>query len=249
MTGDDLKRLQDHFIEGSKRILLETGRLRPVGFVVTLHKHVDKLFESGWGVEFLGRQADPTPSDGDGTSLLIVDLMMSWEKLYHAILTVFPKTRDVLPKFLALGREIEVDDPYKRVVQPFLTATKLDEKDIMTAVMRQICDKVDAYASLFHSEAWLRMVRPDDHATIAEARAKGLSGDLKAVEVLMSSMETYGFTRMITTPIQREPSAKGRDDGKIVGFGHATESIDSPSDNHVIEGRLMRFLKPLKEAS
>ena len=53
MTGDDLKHVQDHFLEGAKTILRESGRLRPVGFVITLHKHVDKLFESGWGIEFI----------------------------------------------------------------------------------------------------------------------------------------------------------------------------------------------------
>jgi len=53
MIGDDLKRMQDGFLEGGKSILRERGRLTPVGFIVTLHKHVDKIFESGWGLEII----------------------------------------------------------------------------------------------------------------------------------------------------------------------------------------------------
>ncbi len=40
MTGDDLKRMQDTFLKAAKKILLSNDQLRPVGFVVTLHKHV-----------------------------------------------------------------------------------------------------------------------------------------------------------------------------------------------------------------
>lgn len=218
MTGDDLKRMQDGFLKTSKEILLETGRCRPVGFVVTRHKHVDKLFETGWGLEFID---------------------------------VFPKTRDILPRLLALGETVGVDDPYMRLMRPFLETTKLDEKDVIAATMRQICGQVDAFACILHSEAWLRKIdrRSEDAEQVTkEADAKGLAQDQKSIEVIFSSMETYNFARMITVPVHREPS-KRRDEGKVLRFGESTEVLDTLNNTNVIEGRLVRFLKPLGIAS
>jgi hypothetical protein len=247
MTGDDLKHLQDHFIKGSKQILLTDGYLRSVGFVVTLRKHVDRLFESGWGLEFIGQQLPPGT---DGIAVLVVDLALDWKKLYHAVLTVYPQTRNVLPGLLEIGKSVGADDPYKRLMRPFLKTTKLDVKDVMADVMRQICDKVDAFASIFHSEAWVRMLEPAETVDDVYKNApKGFEQDAKSIEVVLSSMETYDFARMISVPILREPSKQKRDDGKILGFGDPTECIDSPKDRNVIEGRMMHFLKPLEATS
>jgi hypothetical protein len=130
-----------------------------------------------------------------------------------------------------------------------LSASELEKKDVMATTMCQICDKVDAFACVMQSEAWLRMAEPSEDAeAIRKSALKGLGQDKKSVEVIYSAMETRDFARMITTPIQRRPS-KNRDDGKVLGFGEPTEAIDTPGDEHVIEWRFARFLKPLKEAS
>lgn len=250
MTGEDLKRLQDSFLENAKKILLEDGRLQPIGFVVTLHKHVDKLLKTGWGVEFL----DPKEclrDAGDGVATLIVNLLMDWKRLYHAVLNVFPQTRDILPRLLTLGEVIGADDPYMRLMRPFLKATQMHEKDVIAATMRHICGQVDAFACILHSEAWLRKIdrRTENAEQITkEADAKGLAQDQKSIEVIFSSMETYDFARMLTVPVHREPSEE-RDAGKVLGFGEPTEALDTPKDNNRLEGRLVRFLKPLKDAS
>ena len=252
MTGDDLKRMQDGFLGISKQILLEEGRLRPVGFVVTLHKHVDKLFESGWGLEFIDPKACLRDVEDDSVTTLIVDLTMDWKRLYHATLNVLPQTRSTLPDMIALGASVGVNDVYKRVMRPFLSVTQLDEKDIIAATMRQICDKVDAFASIFHSEAWLRMVESTENVDeIRKNAPKSLGQDMKSVEIVMSAMETYDFTRMITVPVQRKASKNPnkRDEGKVLGFGKQTERLDTPGDKNVLKGRMVRFLKPLKEAS
>ena len=251
MTGEDLKRMQDGFLEGGKTILRESGRLHPIGFIVTLHKHVDKIFESGWGLEIIDPKTCVLDGQDDKVATLIIDLLMDWKRLYHAVLNVFPQTRDVLPQMIALGEEIAVDDAYKRVMRAFLSATKLDEKDIIAATMRKICGEVDAFASIMQSEAWLRVVDPADAATIEEAERKGLAQDTKAVEVLLSSMETYDFTRMLTLPIQREATraAKQRDEGQVIGFGERFEGLDTPADTNAADGRFVRFLKPLAVSS
>ena len=62
-------------------------------------------------------------------------------------------------------------------------------------------------------------------------------------------METYDFARMISVPIQRKSSKKKRDVGKVVGFGDLTENLDTLDNTNVVDGRLMRFLKPLEVAS
>ena len=247
MTGDDLKRVQDHFLEGAKTLLLERGRLRPVGFVITLHKHVDKLFESGWGIEFIDPKTACVRGDGDDTSTLVLDLLMDWKRIYHAVVTVFPQTKDVLTPMIALAETIAVDDPYKRVMRPFLAHTRMDEKDVIAATMRHVCEKVDAYASIFQSEAWLRVVDLDKES---EADVpQNLGDDAKSIEAVISSMETYDFARVLTLPIQRGGLEKKRDAGKVVGFGDLTESLDTLDNTNVVDGRLTRFLKPLEIAS
>lgn len=250
MTGEDLKRMQDHFLEGGKKILLESGRLRPVGFVITLHKHVEKIFETGWGIEIIDPASCVRDGQDDRVSTLILDLLMDWKRMYHAVLNVFPQTRDVLPPMIALAEQLQVDDPYKRVMRPFLAQTRLDEKDIIAATMRHVCAQVDAFASIMQSEAWLRAVDPSDKAAIERAEREGLGQDSKAVEVIVSSMETYEITRLLALPIQREvtPHAKQRDEGKVSGFGNVDERLDTPANMHA-EDRFVRFLKPLEIAS
>lgn len=246
VTGEDLRRLQDNFLETSKEIILEQGRMRPTGFVITLRKHAEKLFEAGWGLEFLDPK-DCLGAKNDGIATLIVDLLMDWKRLYHAVLNVFPKTQDVLPKLLALGESVGVDDPYKSLMRPFLETTQMNEKDIIAATMRHICGQVDAFACIFHSEAWLRKIdrRSEDTERITkEANAKGLAQDQKSIEVIFSSMETHYFARTITMPVHRELSSdpQARDAGKILGFGEPTEA-------GALAGRMAGFLKPLGEAS
>jgi hypothetical protein len=247
MTGDDLKRMQDHFLEGAKTLLLEQGRLQMVGFVITLHKHVDKLFESGWGIEFLDPKECLRDAKDDNIAALIVNLSMNWKRLYHAVLNVYPQTRDVLPQLLALGRTVDVDDPYMRVMRPFLAHTQLDEKDVVAATMRQICDKVEAFACIFQSEAWQRTGTFSEREEIPDS----LEDDAKSIEVVISSMETHDFARMLTVPVHRKPApkAKKRDAGKIVGFGELLECVDSLDGKNILNGRLVRFLKPLAVAS
>ena len=245
MTGDDLKRAQDHFLEGAKTILRERGRLRPVGFVITLHKHVEKLFESGWGIKFI----DPkncVRADGDDTATLVLDLLMDWKRLYHAVVTVFPQTKDMLSPMITLAQTIAVDDPYKRVMRPFLAHTAMDEKDVIASTMRHVCAKVDAYASIFQSEAWMRVVGADENEADV---SQNLGDDTKSIEAVISSMETYDFTRMLTVSIQREGEKKKRDAGKVVGFGDLVEGLDTFDNTNVVDGRLVRFLKPLGVAS
>jgi hypothetical protein len=254
MTGDDLKRLQDNFFATSKQIILEGTSLRPVGFVVTLQKHVDQLFDSGYGIEFLDpKTAILRDAQDDAVATLIVDLVMDYRRLYHAVLTVFPKTRDLLPRLLVLGQAASVDDPYMRLMRPFLENTGLDAKDVAAAVMRQICDKVDAFASIMHSEAWKRhTASPEDMEKLREfAKTHSLGEDQKSVEIVVSAMETYDFTRMLTAPIHREPSKdpKRRDAGKVLGFGETDDSVAEQDGKNVIEGRMARFLKPLPVAS
>lgn len=245
MTGEDLKRMQDNMLEGAKTILRESGRFRPVGFVITRHKHIEKLLETGWGVEMIDPKACVRDTKDDTIATLILDLLMDPKRLYHAVLNVFPQTRDVLPQLIAIGEAAKVDDPYKRVMRPFLHVTKLDEKDIVAAVMRQVCEKVDAFASIMQSEAWLRVVDSTEDRNKIPDR---LGDDQKSTEVIISTMETHDFVRMVTIPIQRqatEGSAK-RDEGPVVGFGAPDELIDGPNDAHELKGRLVRFLKPLE---
>jgi len=245
MTGEDLKRVQNVFVEGSKTLLLRDGHLRYTGFVITHYKSLDKLFESGYGYAFIDPKDVVRDTKDDAITALIIDLSMNWKKLYHAVVTVFPQTEKTLAPLLAIGLEAKVDDPYKRLMRPFMSATQTDVKDVVAATMRQICERTSAFASIFQSEAWVRHVWPDENR---DEIPDSLREDPKSVEVIVSSMETYEFARLVTVPIKRAPSAEKRDGGKIEGFGEPTETIDQPGDDNVLDGRMMRFLKPLTEA-
>jgi hypothetical protein len=248
MTGEDLKRMQDNFLETSKKIIQEEGRLRPMGFVVTLHKHIEKLFESGYGVEFIDPKDCLRDAHDDRVTTLVIDLLMDWKRLYFAVMKVFPQTRGVLPQLLVLGEEVGVDDPYKRIMRPFLEATQMNEKDVIAATMKHICGEVNAFAAILHTEAWLRMIdrRSEDAARIAEeANTKGLAQDQASIEVVLSILEAHDFARTITVPVHRgaPDNPNKRDSGKVLGFGDPTVI---PAQ---MQGRMSGFLKPLEEAS
>lgn len=248
MTGDGLKHMQDHFLEGAQQLLRERGHLRPVGFVITLHKHVAKLFDSGWGIEFIDPKTACVRAGDDDTATLILDLLMDWKRMYHAVVTVFPQTRAVLAPMIKLAETIVVDDPYMRVMRPFLAQTQMNEKDVIAATMRHVCAKVDAFASIFQSEAWMRTLdlKKESRADVPQKLAE----DAKSIEAVISSMETYDFARMITVPIQREGSVnQKRDAGKVVGFGDLVETLDTFDNKNKVDGRLTCFLKPLEIAS
>jgi hypothetical protein len=253
VTGTDLKRMQDGFFATAKQIILEGTSLRPIGFVITLHKHVDKLFDSGYGIEFIDPKTIMRDAQDDAVATLVVDLFMDYKRLYHAVLSVYPKTRDILPRLLALGQSVGADDPYLRLMRPFLESAGLDEKDVSTAVMRQICDKVDAFACITHHEAWRRNAEsPEDIKKAREfAKTHSLSEDMKSIEVVLSTMDTHDFARMLTAPIHREPSKdpKHRDAGKVLGFGETDDCVAEQGGPNVLEGRMVRFLKPLPVAS
>lgn len=237
MTEDDLKHLQDNLLEDSKNALLKHGQIGPVGFVVTRHKRLDKLFASGYGVEFINPSACVHDAKDPTIVTLHIDLAMDWKKLYHAVLAVFPKTQSILPSLLLLGTKVRADNPYKRVMRPFLSSTQINEKDVIAALMRQICDRTDALACIFHSEAWQRYVEPGEEVP------DDFGDDTRSIEVLISSMETYALARMITVPVHRATPQKKRDDGKVESFGDPIEVIDRSDNHNTLEGRLMRFLK------
>jgi hypothetical protein len=249
MIGDDLKLLQDQLLEGGKQILRERGHLGTVGFVVTLHKHVEKLLESGWGAEFIGDPKDAfVRLDDDRVVALVLDMTMDWKRLYHAVLDLYPKMQKILPALIEAAAQARVDDPYKRVVRPFLKAAQLDEKDIVAGTMRQVCEKVDAFACIMQCEAWLYEADP---SVPGDQLPDDLSTDAKSIEVIFSSMETHDFARLRKAQIQRASSTdpKTRDEGAVIGFGESIEMLITPEEQIDVGGRFTNFLKPLELAS
>lgn len=250
MTGDDLKHMQDGFLDAAKKILRMDMRLRPVGFVVTMHKHLDKLAETGWGVEFLDFGSRMSDDHDDAYAVLILDMAMDWKRQYHAVVSLMPEAVTTLEPLLKLAEKLRVDDPHMRVMRPFLAHVQMDTKDVVAATMRHVCDKVDAFACVMQHEAWLRVVGPtEDAAQVKAAAAGGLGGDAKAVEVIASALETHDFARTVTVPIRREPSDR-RDGGKVLDFGEPMEAVVTPDDpRNKVGGRYAHLLKPLPEAS
>ena len=182
----------------------------------------------------------------------MLDMLLDWKRLYHALIDLMPKARPVLEPMLALANQVRVDDTYMRVMRPFLAHIQMEEKDIVAGVVQQICGKVDAFANIVQSEAWVRYVDPTTETVdeIYKNSPEGLGQDKKSVEVIVSMMETYEFSRMITVPILRSEakSAQNRDGGKITGFGESVEHV-VPVDETSPVGRFDRMLKPLTVAS
>jgi hypothetical protein len=251
MTGDDLKHMQDGFLDGAKKII-RGGRLRPVSFIVTMHHHLDKLAGTGWGVEFIDFKSCLRDDNNDKSAVLILDMLLEWKRLYFALIELMPKAGPVLEPMLDLANQAQVDDPYMRVMRPFLAHMQMEEKDIVAGVVQQLCGKLDAFASIVQSEAWARHIDTTTETVdeIYKNSPEGLGQDKKSVEVIVSTMETYEFTRMITVPVLRDQkkSAHKRDGGKVTGFGEAAEYV-VPFDEKGTVGRFDRMLKPLSVAS
>lgn len=237
MNADDLKHLQDTFVDGARDLLREHGRLRPIGFVVTLEAHVAEARTRGV-LDFIA--ANATLGVRDGVATIVLDLFMDPQKLYHAVLAAFPKTREFLPELLAIGQKAGVDYPYLRVIRPVMRHAGLEVKDIIAETMRYVCNELDAFACIMQSEAWLRVV-DTQREKLADVPTR-LGEDQKSTEVIVSMMETHDFSRMVTVPIHRE-AGKTRDTGKVTGFGEALADVET--DVRKSGGRFSQFLKPL----
>ncbi len=243
-----LKVIQNDHLEVAKRLLLEEGFVVPIGFVFTRRDQVDNLLGNGWGIEFIKPKQIFTYERMKGSEVvgLGLDFAMDWERMYHALIRVLPKYRPYLEPFIQLAKEKKLDDPYMRTMRPFMEVSKMDEKDIIAATMKSICERVEAFGAMHVSEAYIVQVTdPKDRDKMAD----DLADEPTSTEVVMCSLETHEFIRMVTIPIKREASQPGkrRDSGKPIGFGEPQEHIyhyDEPGSK--VEGRLSRFLSPLK---
>ena len=250
MTDDDLKHMQDSHFETAKGIMASGEPVLPVGFVMTTRANIDKMHESGWGIEFV----DPkdviihNTTKGDEVVGLMVPLAWDSERLFYMVRKLWPDTQGALDMVYKMAKDMDLEDPFTRVMRPFMQATNLDEKDVMAAMMRELCEKTDAFAAILISEAWTREVGKDE--IDEDGLPRNLANDMKAVEVVMCTLESRNITRMVTIEVKRGPSPDGeRDSGPFVGFGQLKEMcVDNRDPKTRLEGRLVRFLKPLPEA-
>ncbi len=247
---DELKAIQDENFSIAKRIMTEVGRVLPMGFVLTRRDETDKLFESGWGIEFLDPKQLITHDKMGGHEMvgLMLNLAMDWKAMYEAVIRISDKAREFLVPAVEMAKHFKIDDPYMRTMRPFMDATNTDEKDIVSATMRAICEKVDAFAAMHVSEAWMAEPKP---GITREDLPNDLSEHPDSVEVVHCVMETREIVRMLAIPILREPPKAGerRDSGKLLGFGEVKEQVVRLGDPEVTAiGRLTRFLKPLEKS-
>ncbi len=242
--NDDFKAIQDDHLRIAKELLLEEGKVYQLGFVFTQRIHLRKLQEAGWGACLLeSEMASQKNPSGDDMVCLTINLSMDWERMFEAVVRVIPEVAEFLRSAIDLAKNMKVDEPYMRTMRPFLETTNLDEKDIISMTMKSICELVDASAAMHISEAYLKTVP----MKMMSAELGDLSKDDESVEIIVNSIETHDFIRMLHVPIFREPAKPGakRDSGRVIGIGEVQEHLYNLKDKgSVITGRMVRFLKP-----
>jgi hypothetical protein len=241
--SEALKAIQDDHLNAAKAMLTDLGFVAPIGFVFTNRGQVDNLFQGGWGIQFIQQKQVFSYDRMEKAEMvgLALDFSMDCERMYEALIRSSPKAAEVLVPLVEVGKRMNIDDLYVRTMRSFMQATNVDEKDIIAMTMRSVCEKVDAFGAMHISEAYLKQM---DHRPYGGPG--DLARDLTSTEVIICSMETREYVRMLALPILREPPKEGekRDSGKVIGFGEVQEQLSRFDDpNCVVEGRLVRFLK------
>jgi len=243
MTNDELKELQNTIVESSKQIVIADGHMVELGIVITKQSNVDAIFNGGFSIEYLDI-SDTFKPPSDGIAVLVVDIASDAKKLFSAACSLYPHISDKLKLALEKARTIfgiPESDTHRQVMRHFMEVTGTSYKDIIAGTIRRICQKVNAFAALMVSGAW--MLSLEEEINEDTDIPDNVSDNPNSKEVIMCSMDALEFRRMLCAPILRAPSEKS-----IIGFDETEETIDNKDGESPLEGRFLEFLNPVSTA-
>lgn len=244
MTEKQLIGIQDGLFETSRTRLLEVGHTYQVGFLITGLGCEDGALEGGKFSLMPLSSTGEMPEDGNGYSIMMIDMQPNDEVLLHQFIHNMPHTLEQIKKAIAVGMTVfgfTEEEAYTHTLNTILDINKADRKDIVAWMIRQLCEKSKAFAFIHNSEGYsVETDSPEER----KKYEKVLEEDPRSKEVLFSNMECYGFNRHIKVFINREPAPPGgrRDSGKILSFSEVDVIYDKECRG---KGRFMDLLAPV----
>lgn len=249
MDEAQLIHIQDHFFEISKQILLSEGRLMPVAFVVTDGSCVDNALEDNtFQIEALDDKDLFKAMPADARAILMVPMLHTDKELLFHLTKLVPQLEEHFKTALQVGRtvfKLTEEQLFTHTLQAALDVMRIGRKDVQSAILRSLCEKVKAFAVIFNSEAYSVDLRKEGQAPVDFS--KSLQDDPTSIESLTSQMETSSFKRMVLANIKREKDAPGapRDSGKVLGFEDRPEMLDREGSEEKLSGRFIDLLQPV----
>lgn len=246
LSLEDLKSFQDDQLETAKKWLAEDDNLPSLLFLVTTKDAIPEKMKNGLKVmsnplEISNLEEVPF----DKPVFVTFDLVSTWKNLFHMMMHVPGKHQAILPMLVKSAEDMDIDDPFMRVMRPFMQVSNLHEKDIQALFMRQMILELGAYAFVKMDEAYTLDSPMKEGETKEEAqdRYKDLKSNPKSIECIMVMLETHKYQRMITLPFTREK----RDTGKVTGFGEPKIYEVKEGNDNSLTGRFVNMLRPLPE--
>lgn len=245
LSLEDLKQFQEDQIESAKAFMMEEGRVPSFLFLVTTMSSIPEKFKEHLKVlseDDTIKQLGDVPEDRP--IFVTFDMDTYWKNLYHMMMHVPGKHRAVLPMLVKAGEDANVDDPYMRVMRPFLEISKLHPKDVQALFMRQMILEVGAYAFVKLDEAYIVDRALKEGETADDVTGEGsIKNHPDSKECIMVFLETHKYQRMVTIPFTR---AGPEEDDKVTGFLEP-KIIEIGADEHSLKGRFVNMLRPLPE--
>jgi hypothetical protein len=263
---EEAKKIQDSYVKMGMKRLRQSRHLNPYVFILTTGAGFDKIKEDaksvGWKV-----LANPhnLPLEQNANVAMVVDMAPTPEMLDGYIRFCWPENAKIFDTGLTIGKASGLSDEkvLSSLHSAFFMVTDMHQKDVVAAMCRAVAAKTDAYATIMLTEGWMLRASPGDeagreHVEAARERAveyerenpKSCDGSFRreagSIEVLNCSLTTRKGQRMISIPILRKFDARGRDMGKVTGFGPA-EDHDLSAEGAKMSGRMMDFLKQLDD--
>lgn len=189
----------------------------------------------------LAAQEDIKPAD---IIVLVLDLALSTK---DALTTL---KNDMEPGAVALINQLEkegakfgVKDPELGVLNGLLHHLKMSHKEVAMMALRNAIKRTDAFAVIQLDEAFVHEAHGDE----AVAKVNAHKGPVETMdnvdEVIMSVMETDGFTRMLTAKFVRDVPKTG----KITGFVGVREVIHTPDSEQQLSGSMTHVFDTIKK--
>lgn len=238
LTLKDCYGLQDSHLDVAKKRLRKTKRLNPWAFIYTDAEDWNRTRGDSSVMPLSPQILDDGAPKSE--ACIIIDMAPLPALMTTYCKEIWPERAKQLDEVIQMGREMKVEDPHRTLLKS-LARLGWEEKDITTAMVRTIATRVNAYCVVFVSEAWICKAMPKDRDQ--DMSVRDMPGSFEAI---VSNLETRTHQRLVSIPVQRKPSHKGRDMGRVTGFG-APDIFEAKKDSgdSGMTGRMANWLKPL----
>lgn len=249
-TVEESKAFQDGITNKARARLRLVGHLSPVTMVLMNPDEAEKLRGE------LGMVQANARADTQTVAAVVVDMNANWELKVDYIRFIWPENRTKLAIMMEETRKRFGPDHegYKldRVVcnAIYQLAGFDEDKDLYAAVIETMCSRTRAFATLMVCESWAtggRLAKgqtPDEAAEAAGVKGGNVKDAPGSYEALSTLLQTHKGSRLIRQEIKRTFDKRGRDRGKVIGFGELEEYDTQGQAGWTTRGRFADLLRP-----